>query len=262
MKKLLALIIVLCMLPLFSGNPKGIYIGILRPDGVSEYEEKWLTDVTFYAWLEQGTGPAIASPSLNSFHLPCAPYSEIIQIGDPAATVAMVVTRGTVQLNLQEFTTWDLGNVLHVWMRDSGGGLGTIYYVEHVYWVIDDVTLAPKGIGMEPFMPGTGLPIGLTSVWEEVSIDGFIPLETMLEQNYPNPFNPTTTIEFSIVNSGNVNLNVYNFSGQLVSSLVNGQLNAGNHSVNFDATNLSAGVYYYTLEADNKVMTNKMVLVK
>ncbi|MBN2788902.1 MAG: T9SS type A sorting domain-containing protein, partial [Candidatus Delongbacteria bacterium] len=94
------------------------------------------------------------------------------------------------------------------------------------------------------------------------SIDGNMPLETKLEQNYPNPFNPTTAINFSLATAGNVQMNVYNFSGQLVNSLVDGQMSAGYHTVNFDASNLSAGVYYYTLEADNKVMTNKMVLVK
>ncbi|NOR45095.1 MAG: T9SS type A sorting domain-containing protein, partial [Candidatus Delongbacteria bacterium] len=106
--------------------------------------------------------------------------------------------------------------------------------------------------------PGTVL----IAIDHESSIDGNMPLETSLEQNYPNPFNPTTTINFSIVEAGNVAMNVYNFSGQLVSSLVNGTMSAGFHTVNFDASNLSAGVYYYTLEADNMTMSNKMILVK
>nr|MDA3884103.1 T9SS type A sorting domain-containing protein [Candidatus Delongbacteria bacterium] len=94
------------------------------------------------------------------------------------------------------------------------------------------------------------------------SIDGNMPLETSLEQNYPNPFNPTTTINFSIAEAGNVSLNVYNFSGQLISSMVNGTMSAGYHTVNFDASNLSAGVYYYTLGANNMTMSHKMILVK
>ncbi|MDA3884665.1 MAG: ice-binding family protein [Candidatus Delongbacteria bacterium] len=83
-----------------------------------------------------------------------------------------------------------------------------------------------------------------------------------LFQNYPNPFNPTTAITFSLKSEGIAELNVYNHTGELVSSLVNGQMDAGHHTVNFDATNLSAGVYYYTLKANNMTMTNKMVLVK
>ncbi|MBN2790595.1 MAG: DUF3494 domain-containing protein [Candidatus Delongbacteria bacterium] len=83
-----------------------------------------------------------------------------------------------------------------------------------------------------------------------------------LLQNYPNPFNPTTTINFSLKSEGIAELNVYNYTGELVSSLVNGKMDAGYHSVDFDATNLSAGVYYYTLKANDMIMTNKMVFVK
>ena len=92
--------------------------------------------------------------------------------------------------------------------------------------------------------------------------DGVIPTTTTLCQNYPNPFNPTTEISFLIENTGDIKLNVYNYTGQLVNSLIDGQMNAGLHKVNFDASNLSAGVYYYTLEADNTSITRKMVLVK
>lgn len=83
-----------------------------------------------------------------------------------------------------------------------------------------------------------------------------------LLQNYPNPFNPTTTIKFSMMSKGIAELNVYNHTGELVSSLVNDNMDAGYHTVNFDASNLSAGVYYYTLKANNETVTNKMVLVK
>jgi len=89
-----------------------------------------------------------------------------------------------------------------------------------------------------------------------------LPTETKLYQNYPNPFNPTTAIKFDLATAGNVRLNVYNYNGQLVRSLVDGQMDAGYHSVNFDASSLSAGVYYYTMETAEKAMTQKMVLVK
>ena len=95
------------------------------------------------------------------------------------------------------------------------------------------------------------------------SIEGInVPTETKLHQNYPNPFNPTTTIKFDLASNSNVKLNVYNYNGQMVKSLVDGQMNAGAHTVNFDASNLCAGVYYYTMETANMTMTQKMVLVK
>lgn len=84
-----------------------------------------------------------------------------------------------------------------------------------------------------------------------------------LEQNYPNPFNPSTKISFSLPESGIVDLNIYNVLGQKVASLVRGEnLTAGNHSVSFNASNLSSGVYFYSLKAGNNVVTKKMMLVK
>ncbi len=89
-----------------------------------------------------------------------------------------------------------------------------------------------------------------------------LPGKVELYQNYPNPFNPTTTIDFYNNMSGNVKLSVYNAQGEVVANLVNGKMGAGLQSVDFDASNLNSGVYYYTLEAPAKTVTKKMVLVK
>lgn len=83
-----------------------------------------------------------------------------------------------------------------------------------------------------------------------------------LSQNYPNPFNPTTNINFSIVDMGHVTLTVYNSLGQEVSTLVNEVLEGGNYDVTFDASDLTSGVYYYTLKAGDFVSTKKLMLVK
>lgn len=83
-----------------------------------------------------------------------------------------------------------------------------------------------------------------------------------LNQNYPNPFNPSTAIEFSIPTAQNVRLTVYNVLGQQVASLVNQNLSAGVHTATFNASSLSSGVYFYRLEAGNKVAVKKMLLIK
>ncbi len=83
-----------------------------------------------------------------------------------------------------------------------------------------------------------------------------------LSQNYPNPFNPTTTISYSIAKQGLVTLNVYNMLGQRVATLVDKLQNAGEYSVNFDASKLASGVYLYRIQSGNFSLTKKMILMK
>jgi hypothetical protein len=84
-----------------------------------------------------------------------------------------------------------------------------------------------------------------------------------LSQNYPNPFNPSTQIKFSLLYSSNITLKVYNILGKEIATLANGNRSAGEYTVNFDASQLSAGVYYYSLKtSDGFVQTKKMLLLK
>lgn len=93
-------------------------------------------------------------------------------------------------------------------------------------------------------------------------ISNQIPNGFSLSQNYPNPFNPATTIKFALPVSGNVTLKVFDVTGRLVSEIVNGNLQAGLHEVNFNASNLSSGAYFYKLETKDFTDIKKMVLVK
>lgn len=89
-----------------------------------------------------------------------------------------------------------------------------------------------------------------------------IPLTFALDQNYPNPFNPSTTIKFAIPQQSNVTLKVYNMLGQEVATLVNEQMNAGSYNVDFDASSLSSGIYFYSIQAGQFNVTKKMMLIK
>ncbi len=89
-----------------------------------------------------------------------------------------------------------------------------------------------------------------------------VPNNFVLEQNYPNPFNPSTQIKFSIAKAGNVKLIVSDILGREVATLVNDNMSAGNYSINFNAKNISSGVYFYTLIADNFKQSHKMILMK
>jgi len=86
--------------------------------------------------------------------------------------------------------------------------------------------------------------------------------EYKLQQNYPNPFNPTTTISYSILNSGLVILKVYDILGTEVAELVNEAKEAGNYSVTFNASKFPSGIYFYTLTSGNFMATKKLILLK
>lgn len=88
------------------------------------------------------------------------------------------------------------------------------------------------------------------------------PQSIALRQNYPNPFNPTTSVSFDLPEATEMRLDVYNIQGQRVATLVNGAMSAGTHSVTFDASSLSSGVYVYRLQAGNIVLSRKMTLIK
>lgn len=107
----------------------------------------------------------------------------------------------------------------------------------------------------------TNYTVNVTSA-TDVKSDNINPNEFKLYGNFPNPFNPSTKIQFSLPTNNYVTLKVYDISGREVASLVNSQMNAGQHLVNFDASNLSSGIYYYKLSAGSFTQTNKMILMK
>ena len=88
------------------------------------------------------------------------------------------------------------------------------------------------------------------------------PLSYNLSQNYPNPFNPSTTISYSIPAKSQVTLRVYDILGSEIKMLVNEEKTAGTYKINFNASNLSSGIYFYKLQTDNYVKCKKMILLK
>lgn len=93
-------------------------------------------------------------------------------------------------------------------------------------------------------------------------ISGNVPEKYSLSQNYPNPFNPTTNIKVQIAKSGFVKLTVFDITGREAAILVNENLNAGEYNVDFNASGLSSGVYFYRIETAGFTDVKKMTLIK
>ncbi len=103
----------------------------------------------------------------------------------------------------------------------------------------------------------------INSEWSEIwTFTTRAPDNVSLSQNYPNPFNPGTTIRFQLPETDHVRLSVYNISGHRVAILVDEQLRAGEHQIQFNPTNLSSGVYFYRLITSSNMDTKKMIFVK
>ncbi len=83
-----------------------------------------------------------------------------------------------------------------------------------------------------------------------------------LAQNFPNPFNPNTSIKFTLPETGNVKLTVYNMLGQEIATLVNGVKEAGTHIINFNAEEFNSGIYIYRIESNGFNEVRKMTLIK
>jgi len=108
---------------------------------------------------------------------------------------------------------------------------------------------------------------GTAVLGPEVTVDvrgisNQIPTHFSISQNYPNPFNPSTKITFSIIEPGLVTLKVFNLLGQEVATLVNEELVTNTYEVDFDASNLPSGVYFYKLESGSNSVAKKMMLLK
>ena len=163
----------------------------------------------------------------------------------------------TTPVNLTE--TADLGETIsHLAPRmaadDNNNYTFFSMYVYDLTGAIPPDDLAHSGIYIAP----------VTLHIDPVSVDDPKPgvYSFQLSQNYPNPFNPNTSISYSIPENGIVSLKVFDVLGREVATIVNENQSAGNHTINFDASKLSSGVYVYTLYAGSKVSSQKMILMK
>ena len=89
-----------------------------------------------------------------------------------------------------------------------------------------------------------------------------MPTAFSLSEAYPNPFNPSTTLDLTLHNDGDVAITVYNVMGQMVGTLHNGNMSAGTHQITWDASNLASGMYIIKAEVADNVSSQKVMLLK
>lgn len=147
------------------------------------------------------------------------------------------------------YNTTDGGVNWNLQLKETGEGYYGIFFIDPM----NGWASGPDGIILKTTNGGR-----LTS---DV-VDESVAQQFSLLQNYPNPFNPVTTIRYSITEGGLVSLKMYDLLGREITTLVNKEMSAGEYSAEFDAGNVSSGVYLYKLRVGNNVLSRKMMVVK
>jgi hypothetical protein len=138
------------------------------------------------------------------------------------------------------------GNTLYNWTIKDSIGLTAITLEPGNSWNLSGALINGKLIGI------------ITGIH---SVSSDIPTNQVLKQNFPNPFNPTTIIQFVLSKSDRISLRIFNTLGQEVAVVANGIYSEGNHSVTWDASRFSSGIYFYCLETSSYKESKKMSLI-
>lgn len=153
-----------------------------------------------------------------------------------------------------------------VWGLESGAkkGFGMKEGEAYTIKVWSKATGKETVLANAAYTLGTGLYSnnGVSVISKVEGLKSAIPTEYAISQNYPNPFNPSTIISYALPTDSRVKISIYNILGQLVRELVNTDMKAGYHQVNFNAAGLASGIYMYQIDAGNFHMTKKMNLLK
>ncbi|MBI9069949.1 MAG: T9SS type A sorting domain-containing protein [Melioribacteraceae bacterium] len=202
--------------------------------------------------LENGKGP---------FH-----YDWYIKYDDFSKSVPMLDSKIPIDTRAPQSGTWiSVGTDDRVFEKPfpyDGRGfelkcdvedvMGGVSMTTNVYYVNVVATPHPE---LKKSLPVENENIGI--LYNDITYE-----EYRLSENYPNPFNPTTKISYQLPESGFVSLKVYNSLGKEVAELVNEVKGAGRYNATFNASKLSSGIYFYTIQVNDFVQTNKMLLVK
>jgi len=177
---------------------------------------------------------------------------------------SMTFNPAQLTITVNDTVRWTNNGVLHNVLSDdgsftSGAVSSSLWVFKHAFTTVGSFRYycqehgAPNGVGMA----------GIINVNSPIEVnDEVFKLDYKLKQNYPNPFNPSTTIEYSIPQSGYVTLKVFNVTGSVESVLISEFQPGGNYIVEFSSSDLSSGIYFYQLIAGDFISTKRMILLK
>jgi hypothetical protein len=193
---------------------------------VSRFDPKVVSDVVTYEWV------LIDSVSLTN--------ATRIEANNNGKEAELVLSHGQL---------WGIMQAM--------SGQSTVRTMQFVWYVNATDGLYTTRSNPQPGHHLTIIASDITSVK-----DGPRPTAVTLGQNYPNPFNPSTNISFTTTRRGNVSMKLYDLLGSEVSTIVDKTLDAGTHAITYNASGLRSGVYIYRLEAEGKVFSRRMVVMK
>ncbi len=167
-------------------------------------------------------------------------------------------------ISAKRIARWDGNN----WSRLCSGANNTVYAVTAKSSTVPAIHWGDVYVGGE-FTTAGGKSISYLAHWDNNTLLQKAPGDNanissgyVLHANFPNPFNPSTSIRFGLPWESKVRLTIYTINGELIATLVNRVLPAGQHTVKFDASKLSSGIYLYRFEAGGVIQTRKMMLLK
>jgi hypothetical protein len=215
-----------------------------------------------------GSGWAQATPAVT-WNLDPATDLSIQLNGDdniPVELVSFQATANNSEVSLNWETATETNNKGFSIERSSGSDFATIGFVQGFGTTTQSrqYTFTDKGVmsGKYTYRLKQVDFNGTFQYSNGVDVEVLAAAEFALAQNYPNPFNPTTTIRYGINTKSNVKITVLNSIGEEVALLLNEEKEAGYHQVEFNAVNLSSGVYFYRIQAGSFTDTKKMILLK
>jgi hypothetical protein len=220
------------------------YIGTINPSDPSDIS--WESTANFpggprarfhaYPW---GNGKAIVVGGSDSEQFPS--FNDVWLFdadAESGATWTQLLNKPT-PITAYQGTTMNLFD--NVWLLYITGG----------------ITTGPALTSInEAYVDTLEIPVSVEEITSEV------PNKFLLAQNYPNPFNPSTTIQFSLPEQSFVKLEIFNTLGEKVDVLLSEELTTGTYKYNWNASDLTSGIYYYSLTADNFRQTKKLILLK